>query len=51
MQALLVRELQNEIARLEHDLEMARHGGPHPACEHIGEIEAHLTAIHRLMET
>lgn len=49
LQALLVRELEQEIARLTHELEMARQGGSHPASQHIGEIQAHLAQARALM--
>jgi hypothetical protein len=49
LQALLVRELEAEILRLSHELEMARQIGSHPASQHIGEIEAHLAKINALM--
>lgn len=49
LQALLVHELEQEIQRLTHELEMARQSGAHPACQHVGEIEAHLQKIHSLM--
>lgn len=42
LQALLVRELQAEILRLTHELEIARQSGCHLAGEQVGEIETHL---------
>lgn len=47
--AMLVRELEAEIARLQAELALARQSGAHPASQHIGEIEAHLAAVSRLM--
>lgn len=47
--ALLIRELEAEIARLTHELELARQGGSHPASFMVGEIEAHLVAARSLM--
>lgn len=47
---LLIRELEAEIARLTHDLEMARQGGAHPASRHVGEIESLLAQARALME-
>lgn len=49
LQALLIRELEAEIARLNHELEMARQSGAHPASEQMGEIEAHLAAARSLL--
>lgn len=49
LDALLVRELEAEIARLAHELEMARQRGSHPACEHVFEIEAYLAKARALM--
>ena len=46
---LLIRELEAEIARLTHDLEMARRCGSHPASLMVGEIETHLAAARALM--
>lgn len=42
LQALLVRELEQEIARLTHELEIARQSGAHLASEQISEVETHL---------
>lgn len=49
LQALLVRELEAEIARLTHELEIARQGGSHPACEHVGEVETYLAKARALL--
>ena len=49
LQALLVHELQQEIARLTHELELARQSGAHPACEHVGEVEAYLAKARALL--
>ena len=49
LQALLVRELEGELARLSHELEMARQGGTHPASQHISAIETHLAEARALM--
>ncbi len=46
---LLIRELEAEIARLTHELEMARQSGAHPASLMVGAIETHLAAARRLM--
>lgn len=43
LQALLVQELEHEIARLTHELEIARQGGAHPGSQHVCEIETHLS--------
>lgn len=42
LQALLVRELETEIARLTHELEIARQSGAHLASHQICEVETHL---------
>lgn len=49
LQALLVSELEHEIARLTHELELARQGGAHPACDLVGEIETHLAKARALL--
>ena len=49
LQALLVRELEQEIARLTHELEIARQGGAHLASEQISEVETHLARIRKIM--
>lgn len=50
LQALLIRELEAEITRLTHELEMARQSGTHLASQQMGEIEAHLAAAKSLLE-
>lgn len=49
LQALLVRELEGEIARLTHELQVARQGGYHPCSEQICEIETHLEKARALL--
>lgn len=49
LQALLVHELEQEIARLSHDLEMARQGGDHLASLEVSEIQTHLAAAAALL--
>jgi len=49
LQALLIRELEAEIARLTHELEVARQGGDHLASQHVCEIEAHLAAARSIL--
>lgn len=49
LQALLVRELESEIARLTHELHLARQGGEHLASEQVGEIETHLQKARALL--
>lgn len=46
---VFVRELKHEIARLTHELELARESGLDPRSLQVGEIEAHLAAAHRLL--
>ena len=49
LHALLVRELEAEITRLSHELEIARQCGAHLACEQVGEIETHLAKARSLL--
>ena len=49
LQALLVRELETEIARLTHELQVARQCGQHLAGEQVGEIETHLAKARALL--
>ena len=44
-----VARLEAEIARLSHELEMARQSGAHPASLVVGEIETHLARARELM--
>jgi hypothetical protein len=50
LQALLVRELESEIVRLTHELEIARQGGTHLASDKISEIETHLAQARALLK-
>jgi hypothetical protein len=50
LQALLVQELEAEIARLEHELQMVRQSGSHLASDQVREIETHLAAARSLIE-
>lgn len=49
LQAVLIRELEAEIARLSHELEIARQSGAHLASQHVSEIETHLAAARRIL--
>lgn len=49
LQALLVRELEGEIARLSHELEIARQGGAYLAVEQMGAVQAHLEQARSLL--
>lgn len=49
LQALLVRELENEIARLTHELEQARRCGDQLASQHVSEIETHLAKARSIL--
>lgn len=49
LQALVIRELEAEIARLTNELEIARQCGDHLASQHICEIEAHLAAARLIL--
>lgn len=50
LQALLVRELEAEIARLTHELQMVRQCGDHLGSQHVVEIETHLAKARALLE-
>lgn len=49
LEALLIRELENEIRRLTHELEIARQSGARLDSEQVCEIEAHLAKAKALM--
>lgn len=49
LQALLVREIEQEISRLTHELEMARQCGAHLASQQVGEIETHLAKARAIL--
>lgn len=49
LDALLIREIEAEIARLTHDLELARQSGEHPAGSHYSEIETCLARARALL--
>lgn len=49
LDALLIRELEAELVRLQHELALARQSGVHPASEHMGAIETHLASARLLM--
>lgn len=50
LDALLIRGLEAEIARLSHELEMARQSGVHAASDHMAEVETLLARARALME-
>jgi len=47
--ALIIRELEAEIARLEHDLAAARSCGDHLGSQHVCEIETHLAKARAIL--
>jgi hypothetical protein len=49
LQALLVRELEAEIARLTHELEIARQSGASFASLEISEVETHLARAKEIL--
>lgn len=49
LQALMVRELEAEIARLQHELEMARQIGAPLNSDQVGEIETHIAKAAALL--
>lgn len=50
LHGLLVRELEQEIGRLTHELEITRQSGAHLASNEISEVEAHLEAARALLK-
>jgi len=46
----VIREIEAEIARLQHELEMARRCGTRLDSELVGEIETHLAAVSALLD-
>lgn len=51
LQALLVREIESEISRLQHELELVRQSGGSLASDQVREIEAHLSAARSLLSS
>lgn len=49
LQALVVRELEREIARLTSDLETAKRCGAHLDSAQIGEIEKYISSAQQIM--
>ncbi len=49
-EALLIREIEHEIAALEHELACLRATGADPRLSAVGEIETALATARRLME-
>lgn len=49
LHALLIRELESEIERLSHELAMARQSGVRLDSGEVGQIEAHLSKAHALL--
>lgn len=49
LQALLIRDLETEIARLTHELEVARQSGAHLTSASISEVETHLARARDLL--
>lgn len=47
--ALLIQEIEAEIARLNAEMEMARQRGYHPASKHVCEIETYLGKARALL--
>lgn len=50
LHALLIRELEAEIARLSHELAVARQSGASLGGDQVGAIEAHISAARSLLE-
>jgi hypothetical protein len=49
LDALLIRGLEADLARLSAELEMARQSGSHPCSAHVGQIEAHIAQARALL--
>lgn len=49
LQALLIHDLETEIARLTHELEVARQSGAHLTSASISEVETHLARARDLL--
>jgi hypothetical protein len=49
LRALLMRELEAEIARLQHELESLKRSGAHLASQQISEVEAHIQAAKAIL--
>lgn len=47
--ALLIEEWKQEIARLEHELALARQTGAHPLSQQVSEVETMLARLRSLM--
>jgi len=47
--ALIIRELEAEIARLEHDLATARSRGDHLGSQHVCEVQTHLAKARAIL--
>lgn len=47
--AMLIRALEADLARLSAELEMARQCGDHPCSAHVVQVEAHLAEARRLL--
>lgn len=49
LDALLKSELQSEMVRLTHEMEMAHQCGLHPCSKHVAEIETQMEKLKALM--
>ncbi len=50
LRALLVHEYEQEITRLQHELDIARQGGAHLASDQVSEVEAHLESAKAILK-
>ncbi len=50
LQALLIRELEQEIGRLQHELDIARQSGAPLNSDQVGEIETHISKARALLK-
>ncbi len=48
--ALIIRELEAEIARLEHELATARSRGDHLGSQHVCEVQTHLAKARAILK-
>ena len=49
VRALVIREIESEIRRLTHELEIARQSGCDPRSFDMGEVETHLAALRKIV--
>lgn len=50
VRSLVIREIESEIRRLTHELEIARQSGCDPRALDVGEVETHLAALRKIIK-